>query len=120
MGLRIPGIPVVDVLPMSVVRDPDWDVEKRSIEARLCSLGVCDEVRKGAICALAHLKRVRLNNKVLAAIVTPQRLEQRQLKIKHLDLRMECSRITVTADNVLLEMVFFLSDTLPFVGILPF
>ena len=100
---------------MSVVRDPDWDVEKRSIEARLCPLGVCDEVWEGEICALAHLKRVRLNNKTLAAIVTPLLLEQRQLEIKYLDLRLKSSCITMTADDILLESVFFLSDTLPFV-----
>jgi hypothetical protein len=46
-------------------------------------------------------------------------LQQGKLKIKPIDLRLECNDIHATTQHVLLDSILFLSNTIPFVGMLP-
>ncbi len=46
-------------------------------------------------------------------------LQQGKLKIKPNNLRLECSDIHATAQHILLDAMLFLSNTIPFVGMLP-
>ena len=51
--------------------------------------------------------------------VTMVELQQSELEIKHIDLRLECSDIRAAAQHVSLDALLFLSNTIPFGGMLP-
>jgi hypothetical protein len=46
-------------------------------------------------------------------------LQQGGLENKHIDLRLECSDIRAAAQHISLDALLFLSNTIPFGGMLP-
>gem|GEM_PF-4227317 len=56
---------------------------------------------------------------VTAHALTMVELQQSELEIKHIDLRLECSDIRAAAQHVSLDALLFLSNTIPFGGMLP-
>jgi len=64
-------------------------------------------------------KEERWKKTVPAHVRTKGKLKQGDFEIKHIDLRLECSDIPAAAQHVSLDALLFLSNTIPFGGMLP-